>query len=171
MGVILAGCGPPKPAGPPSEPPAPRKNGATISGVARGIRLTRDDAHGRPLYVIEGRASTQSQTDQNVIVSGTTVTLYDEGAPVMIVRSPNTKVRGDTRELVMWGGISASMPRDRATLKVERLTWSAETRQFTGSGGARFTQPPIAMLAETISGKTPVKKVNLDGGVTMTVTP
>jgi hypothetical protein len=54
---------------------------------------------------------------------------------------------------------------------VERLTWNYNTKRFEGTGGVVFTQPPVTMRAARIYGRTPLERVNLDGGVEMDVRP
>lgn len=158
---------------PPARPTEPTKPPATFSGEATGIRLRFDDAQGRPVYEVKSDSSKQSgaQDQANVTLTDTMVTLYHEGQPDIVVTAPNTKVKAETGELVMWGGLTAEAPRERASFRVERLTWSYQTKKFTGTGDVYFSRPPVVMRAKRIAGRTPVKTVDLDGGVTMDVDP
>lgn len=172
LAAVAAGCQRREPAPPPDpvERPGPS---ATFEGEASGVRLRLDDDQGRPLYEVRSDSSQQSQAgDQaSVTLTDTRVTLYHEGRPDIVVEAPKAEVRSETGELVMWGGLSAEAVREGATLRMDRLTWSHRTRAFAGEGEVVFTRPPVVMRADRITGVTPVKTVELDGGVTVTVNP
>lgn len=167
--VLLPGCR--RSTAPPPRPPEKPKPSATFSGAATGIELRLDDAQGRPVYEVRSDASTQSQTQANVTLNDTKVTLYHEGEADIVVNAPHTKVKADTGELVMWGGVTAESRREQARFRVERLTWNYRTKRFEGTGGVTFSRPSITLRAGRITGATPLKKIDLDGGVDLTVTP
>jgi LPS export ABC transporter protein LptC len=137
----------------------------------KGVRLEMNDEQGRPLYRIKSPASEGSSATKSATLTNTTVTLYHEGKPDMIVTAPQTTVNSQSKDLLMTGGVTAKAPARKQTFRVDRLTWNADTKVYVGSGHVRYLRPPVEMTAERITGRTPVKTMQLDGGVRLNVRP
>lgn len=140
-----------------------------MSGVAKGLAIIGSDGKGRRVYELRTRESTQSQVAENATLTNTRVTLYHEGVPDIIVAAPHARVDATSKSLVMWGRLTARAVRAKATFRVDRMTWSYETKAFVGTGGVHYVRKPVTMDADRVSGKTPLTRVNLDGNVKLTV--
>jgi hypothetical protein len=165
--IAVAGCGGSKSV--PKAAPKPMER-PSATGVAKGLAITGNDNRGRPLYEVRTLKSTQSGGDASATLTGTRVTLYHEGVPDLVVEAPNARVDGRTKDLILWGGLTARAVRANAAFSVERMTWNAGTKVFAGAGRVRYTRAPATIECDRLSGRTPVKRVVLDGNVRMEVT-
>ena len=163
---LFTGCGGRQPA-----PKAPVKAPArpTASGVAKGVAIFGRDAQGRPLYEVRTLRSTQSEVAASATLTDTRVTLYHNGVKDLVVSAPSARVDVKTKDLFMWGGLAARSPRSAAGFRVDRMTWNAGTRLFSGSGNARYERAPVTIWADRLRGRTPLTRVNMDGNVRMNV--
>lgn len=168
--LALAGCDK-RTSAPPA--PKPEKTGPKVSvgSEIHGAKLIMNDAHGRPVYRVETKETESTSATERATLSNTTVTLYHEGKPDMIVTAPKTTVDAKTKNLVMTGGVTAKSPEQNQTFQVDRLTWNATTKKYIGEGHVRYSRPPVEMTAARITGKTPVTTFALDGGVRLNVRP
>lgn len=168
--LALAGCHKKAPAPPAPKPEKPHPK-VSVGSELQGVKLLMNDAKGRPVYRIETKKTEASSATEKATLSDTTVTLYHEGNPDMIVTAPKTSVNARTKDLIMTGGVTAKSPAQHQTFHVDRLTWNAATKKYVGEGHVRYSRPPLEMTAQRISGKTPVSVVKMDGGVQLNVRP
>lgn len=164
--VVFAGCRRPTP---PPQRPNLKTEALRISGLAKGLAVSRRDAQGRLLYELRTRESKQQGATENATLTNTRVTLYHEGAPDMIVDAPNARVDANSKDLVMWGGLHATAISKGAQFRVNRMTWNADTKAFVGIGSVHYERSPISMEADRITGKTPLTTVNLDRNVRLKI--
>jgi LPS export ABC transporter protein LptC len=168
--VALSGCHRNTPGTPAPQPGKP-KSSADVGILLKHVRLEMNDDQGRPLYRIKSPASQGSSATKSATLTDTTVTLYHEGQPDMIVIAPKTTVETESKTLVMTGGVTAKAPARKQTFHVDRLTWNADTKVYVGAGHVRYLRPPVEMTAARITGKTPVTTMQLEGGVRLNVRP
>lgn len=168
--LALGGCHRRAPAPPAPKPEKPQPK-ATVGSELEGVKLMAHDARGRPVYRIETKETEASSATEKGVLSNTTITLYHDGKPDTIVTAPKTSVNAKTKDLVMTGGVIAKSPAQHQTFRVDRLTWNADTKRYVGEGHVRYSRPPVQMTAGRISGKTPIKVIEMDGDVRLNVRP
>ncbi|HEY3266643.1 MAG TPA: LPS export ABC transporter periplasmic protein LptC [Armatimonadota bacterium] len=169
MAFALAGCGGRRPArAPEAEPPKPK---AMVTGTAKGLTLTEADRQGRKLYVIRSKATAISELKADATLSDAQITLYEAGVPNVVIVAPRTRVDAKSKDVVMWGGLSARAPSQGASFRVDRLTWNAGTKLFRGEGHVTYRNGPATFWADHMTGSTPVKKVHLGESVRFRIEP
>ncbi|HOC31083.1 MAG: LPS export ABC transporter periplasmic protein LptC [Armatimonadetes bacterium] len=164
--VISAfGCGRRKPVQKPVEPPPP-----PVTGKSSGVRSVMDDAQGRRLWEVTAASSEQSQEKGTVVFHDARVTVYDKGKPSYRFIAPKAVAltQGKRFAISLTGGVSAKELAGLSAFTVDRMTWASDTRAFVGQGNARYTQGPLEMTGQRLSGAVPVRVINVTGDVHFT---
>ncbi len=139
--------------------------------LLQNIVLTDTDRQGKnQLWEIKAKRAEYSRDRSSAVISEVEAIFFQNGRKVMTVNAPRGEVRTVAREIFLFDGVKAILPKDATTLTASSIQWSPEKDFLECTGPVELDQPKqkIHAKGKRLEGKLSVSIFSLLGDVEAT---